>query len=123
MRAVWITPCKVLDKNVLYRFEKSITASEASEIELNVSADTRYKLYFNGAYICEGPCQSDHWFWRYETVKIPKELIRDGQNSINVDVLYIAEPTYFTQARLDRASVIVFGKKTDKMYIVRIKYE
>ena len=114
MRAVWITPCKVLDKNVLYRFEKSITASEASEIELNVSADTRYKLYFNGEYICEGPCQSDHWFWRYETVKIPKELIRDGQNSITVDVLYIAEPTYFTQARLDRASVIVFGKKTDK---------
>ena len=110
MKAVWITPKEVLQKNVLYRFEKKITANEASDIELNISADTRYKLYFNGEYICEGPCQSDHWFWRYETVKIPKSIINNGENVIRADVLYIAEESYFTQAKRERAALLVFGK-------------
>lgn len=113
MKAVWITPKEVVEKNVLYRFEKTFDATRDAEFELNVSADTRYKLYFNGEYICEGPCQSDHWFWRYETVKIPIEIVKAGKNTVTVDVLYIAENCYFTQAKQDRAALIVFGKKID----------
>lgn len=110
MKAVWITPNKTVDQNVVYRFEKKVTAKPSSDIEMNISADTRYKLYFNGEYICEGPCQSDHWFWRYETVKIPKNIIKDGENVIRADVLYVAEETYFTQAKRERAALLVFGK-------------
>ena len=114
MKAFWITPKKVIDKNVVYRFTKDLNLKSGSEVELNVSADTRYRLYFNGEYVCEGPCQSDHWFWRYENVKIPTELVRDGSNKVTVDVLYISDEMYFTQAKRDRAALIVFGSsKTD----------
>ena len=110
MRAVWITPKKTVDKLVLYRFTKKLDLGMSSQVELNVSADTRYKLYFNGEYVCEGPCQSDHWFWRYENVKIPDSLIRDGENTVTVDVLYVNCEMYFTQARRERPALIVFGK-------------
>ena len=110
MKAFWITPKEMLERNVLYRFSKSLRLKESSEVTLNVSADTRYKLYFNGEYICEGPCQSDHWFWRYENVSIPKELIKNGENTVTVDVLYIQDDIYFTQAKRDKAALIVFGE-------------
>ena len=54
MKGYWIRPDKTfLGKNTSYRFEKTVNVSENADIELNISADTRYKCYFNGEYLCE----------------------------------------------------------------------
>ena len=65
MKAIWITADDAEKGSALYRFTKDYFWEKNTEVTLNISADTRYKLYCNGNYLCEGPCQSDHWFWRY----------------------------------------------------------
>ena len=48
MDSVWITPVDVLDRTAVYRFEKTVNATKKAVIELNISADTRYRFYVNG---------------------------------------------------------------------------
>ena len=113
MKSVWITPKDTLDRNALYRFEKTLNVSKKAVIELNISADTRYKFYVNGRYVCEGPCQSDHFFWRYETVRVPASCLKDGDNLLTFKVLHIKDEGFYVQARKDRPALLVFGTVKD----------
>ncbi len=113
MDSVWITPVDVLDRTAVYRFEKTVNATKKAVIELNISADTRYRFYVNGRYVCEGPCQSDHFFWRYETVKVPASLLKDGENLLSFEVLYIKDECFYTQVRKDKPALLVFGTLED----------
>ena len=110
MKAIWITADDAEKGSALYRFTKDYFWEKNTEVTLNISADTRYKLYCNGNYLCEGPCQSDHWFWRYETLTVPPEFIEAGNNRITVDVYYNGDEIYHTQAKKDSCALLVFGK-------------
>lgn len=60
---------------------------------LNISADTRYKLYINGILASIGPCKGDRQVWYFDTVDITSYL-KKGKNVIAVSVLrYPADPT------------------------------
>ncbi len=113
MESVWISPADILDRNAVYRFERTVRASAKAVIELNISADTRYKFYVNGRYVCEGPCQSDHFFWRYETVTVPASCLKEGDNLLSFEVLYIKDECFYMQARKDRPALLVFGTLED----------
>lgn len=123
MNSNWITPSKVLDRTALYRFSKKITLDAGARLSLSVSADTRYRLYFNGEYICEGPCKSDHFSYRYESVTVPAELVKQGENLIMVDVLFLAEPIMQTQLRGDRCALIVFGTAGENSIVTDESWE
>ena len=120
MKSVWITAKNRKRESGLYLFTGEYNLKECEVLTLNISADTRYKLYFNGSYICEGPCQGDHWFWRYETVKIPRKYICDGINRIEAYVYYNGGDIYHTQARKDSCALIVFGRAESKGKVTEI---
>ncbi|CAK7226325.1 hypothetical protein SBRCBS47491_006191 [Sporothrix bragantina] len=56
-------------------------------IPLQVSADTRYRLYLNGHSISFGPCKSYLGRWNYETVDNIRPWLREGQNVLAARVL------------------------------------
>lgn len=60
---------------------------------LNISADTRYKLYINGILAEVGPCKGDRQVWYFDTIDILPYL-KKGKNVIAVSVLrYPVDPS------------------------------
>ncbi|CAK7245891.1 MAG: hypothetical protein STHCBS139747_007496 [Sporothrix thermara] len=53
---------------------------------LHFSADTRYKLFVNGARVAIGPARSSPWIWYYDTLDIGPYL-RPGENEVVFVVL------------------------------------
>ena len=67
-------------------FRRVITLGEIRPCALRVSADSRYKLYVNGAFVEAGPCKGDDKLRYYDTVDITPHLMK-GNNAIAVAVL------------------------------------
>ena len=53
---------------------------------MHFSADTRYKLFVNGARVAIGPARSSPWIWYYDTLDIGPYL-RPGENEVVFVVL------------------------------------
>ena len=53
---------------------------------IKVSADTRYRLYVNGHYVCNGPRRGDDKQWFYERIDI-NPYLKNGDNVIGAMVL------------------------------------
>ncbi len=64
--------------------------NEPEKSVLQVSADTRYKLYVNGNLAETGPCKGDRQVWFLDTVDIGKWL-KKGENVIAAAVLRYPE--------------------------------
>lgn len=76
---------------LLFRKEFELKDVPAGGI-LNISADTRYKLYVNGKLAEVGPCKGDRQVWFYDSVNIADHL-RKGRNVLAISVLrYPADP-------------------------------
>ena len=75
----------------IYVFEKTLSLPYESDVELCIFAASRYILYLNGNYICEGPCRS-HEKVRYFD-RIRTKLVK-GENHFFVKVMHTA--SYFT---------------------------
>ena len=85
MNAKWLSSHEAENSNVLYRFRKTIRIDKAKDITAYISADSRYKLYINDVYVCEGPCIGTHKY--YDEVDISSH-IKNGKNKIEALVLY-----------------------------------
>ena len=57
---------------------------------IQISADTRYKLYINGRFVEAGPSRGDHHVWFYDTVSL-LSWIKQGSNVLAVMVLRYPE--------------------------------
>ena len=80
--ASWITTPDADSEYGVYMFRKSFDlAAEPSEFLVNVSADNRYKLYVNGAFVALGPAKGDAHNWSFDTVDIAPYLI-EGKNVV-----------------------------------------
>ena len=78
---------KELSDPLLVYFRKKVTLREKHQgVEIKISADTRYKLYVNGAFVEAGPSKGDREVWFVDTVDIAPYL-RTGENIIAVKVL------------------------------------
>ena len=90
MKHNWIGP-KIKPRNSgLYIFTKSVEFNEYDKVIFRISADTRYRFYINGKYICEGPCQSGGDVKYFETVDVT-EYIKAGKNSLEVKVWHFVK--------------------------------
>ncbi len=75
----------------VYVFEKTVELSAALDAELCVFAASRYILYINGVYICEGPCRSHEKVRYFDRVSAH---LKKGQNRISVKVMHTT--SFFT---------------------------
>lgn len=90
-----------------YRCEADIAADKA-ELELLITANSRYRLWINGQPVLSGPCKGDKSRHYYEQVEVTDHLIK-GKNIIAVQVLYCDPDSAVLQSD-ERASI--FGVVT-----------
>jgi alpha-L-rhamnosidase len=96
--AEWITcpGMSLSDYNVLF-FRKSFKLDgKPSSFIVNVSGDTRYRLFVNGKSVCFGPAKGDRYHWYFETVDIASLLV-PGMNTISAVVWNFGEWTPVAQ--------------------------
>ena len=113
-RKNWITLRSAPKDRVLRMFfRRTFFLDEVPEkIQLQVSADSRYKLYANGRLVEVGPCKGDSEVWYYDTLEFTSYL-HMGKNVIAVEVLsYPAEhgKGSFSIFRTGHPGLFVLGK-------------
>lgn len=122
---IWHPHWDIEDKNnpCIMLFRKEIKLKEeAFEGKLNISADTRYKLYINGQLVETGPSRGDYKVWFYDTVDI-LAFLKKGTNIIGVSVLrYPEDPAIGNHGMLRTClpGLYVTGKIQD---IVKNEYD
>ena len=87
-RKNWIT-LRSLPKEKVLRllFRRSLFLDEMPEkAQIQISADSRYKLYVNGCLVETGPCKGDREVWYYDTLDLGSYL-KKGENIIAVEAL------------------------------------
>lgn len=95
----WISTAVKPAETAFYNFRKKFTAAEKPRaFEINVSADTRYKLYVNENFVCEGPCQGGKNVHYFETADAAK-FVREGENEIRVYVQHIVGEMFISEFR------------------------
>ena len=93
MKHIWIGPKIKPRKSGLYIFRKSVKFNKDDSVIFRISADTRYRFYVNGNYVCEGPCQGGGDVKYYEQVDVSNFII-DGQNEIEVKVWHVVNKNW-----------------------------
>ncbi|MGH9468825.1 MAG: alpha-L-rhamnosidase N-terminal domain-containing protein [Terriglobia bacterium] len=92
--AQWIWPSTnaiAPHKNQFVLFRKTFTLTEApTQATLAIFADSRYRLFVNGAYIGQGPARAPHYWSYYDTFNVASKL-RAGKNAIAVEVRWYGE--------------------------------
>lgn len=79
------------DKIEICHFRKKFTVKENECIlKVQVSADSRYRLYINGHPVSIGPCKGDRWRQYYETVDLTQYLFV-GENILAAMVVHFPE--------------------------------
>ncbi len=68
-----------------YRYE--IELKETAELTIDITANSRYRLWINGKPVLSGPCKGDLYRHFYETVNVSAYL-KTGKNVFAVQVLY-----------------------------------
>lgn len=86
-----------------FRARVTLGSPAAGPVWVTLSADSRYKLYINGAFVAAGPAKPSGRTWFADTVDVAPLLV-NGENIIGIDVL-----SYATTA-LGNASVQRTGR-------------
>lgn len=90
---IWTPAWSAEDKEQarIVLFRKALTcAADVQEAAVQISADTRYKLYVNETLVEVGPTRGDLQVWFYDTVDIAPYL-HAGENMLAVAVLRYPE--------------------------------
>jgi len=78
-----------MNDHQLAYFRRTFTVPTGAipKLVLDVTADSRYRLFVNGQSVCVGPCKGDQFTHYYETVDVSHLLI-PGVNTVAVVVLH-----------------------------------
>lgn len=81
--AEWITcPGISLKDFAVLHFRKSFDLDKKpGSFIINVSGDTRYRLFVNGNTVCFGPSKGDKYHWYFETIDIAS-FLKPGKNTL-----------------------------------------
>ena len=105
MNGYWIATAAKPAQTAFYNFRKKFSLREKpASFEINVSADTRYKLYVNENFVCEGPCQGSRGAHYFETAEAAKFLC-EGRNEIRIYVQHIVGNMFLSEFREDVPAV------------------
>ncbi len=70
-------------------FRKAVVCGEApGACKIDITANTRYRLWINGRPVLSGPCKGDWHSHYYETVDVG-EYLRQGENVFAAQVLFL----------------------------------
>lgn len=79
-----------LEPRIVY-FRKVIHSDDLTgDCRLNISADSRYKLFINERFVQEGPCKANDGNWYYDECSFG-DFIKVGENCIAIEVLRYPE--------------------------------
>ncbi|MFD0716271.1 alpha-L-rhamnosidase C-terminal domain-containing protein [Paenibacillus sp. GCM10027626] len=91
---IWAQKKEVSDSTasriVYFRREFHLPPTRTCRLVVNVSANSRYRLYINGESVAFGPCRGDRWTQYYETVDLSSKL-KEGRNVLAAKVLHYGE--------------------------------
>ncbi|KAG4435636.1 hypothetical protein IFR05_008883 [Cadophora sp. M221] len=82
---------------VHFRRRLNVEIPPVSPLRIQISADTRYKLYANSRLIACGPVKGDQKLWFYDEVDLSPYL-RVGENNIAVQVLRFFHATSYASS-------------------------
>ncbi|HEU4754366.1 MAG TPA: alpha-L-rhamnosidase N-terminal domain-containing protein, partial [Armatimonadota bacterium] len=92
-RWIW-TPGEPSPRNSYAYFRKTFTVdSTPREANLHLTADSRYQLWVNGAFVGRGPVRSDRRWLHYDTWNVAPRL-KKGKNVVAVLVHHYGEWTF-----------------------------
>ncbi|MFD0673542.1 alpha-L-rhamnosidase C-terminal domain-containing protein [Cohnella sp. GCM10027633] len=74
-------------ERVLFRRAFRVQDAKAAKLTVDVSADSRYRMYANGKLVGRGPCKGDAWSQYYDTIDLTPYLI-DGDNVLAAEVVH-----------------------------------
>src|SRR6185369_13142411 len=79
--AQWISyPSAPIREYGVFHFRKTFSLKKKPDhFIVHVSGDTRYRLFLNGRYVCDGPARGDLAHWRFETLDLADQL-KAGEN-------------------------------------------
>lgn len=120
MNGYWICADEIPEKARLYCFEYSFSAKRDAKMTANVCADSRYKLYVNGKQVCDGPCKGSQYVRYYEQPDLTPYL-KEGENTIRAEVLYVTENMLISVMRERRPAfwfdgILREGEKKTQIY-------
>lgn len=94
-RAKWIwSPGEAAPRNFYWCVRKEFELPKRFErVEIALSADTRYTLWFNGTLIGQGPIRAFHGHWHYDLYDVT-EWAQPGLNAIAVLVHHYGVATF-----------------------------
>jgi len=102
----YITPDRAPTPNGCYLFEKKAEIKKEGLAEINIFAASRYILYVNGEYVCEGPCRSNERLRYYDSIRT---FLKRGTNHIAVKVMHVTD--FFTSVHKTPLPQLVFEAK------------
>lgn len=115
---IWIPDWNQEDKKeprIVYLRKELELEEIPGELEIRISADSRYKLYVNGQLAEIGPSRGDSQIWYYDTVNLLPYL-KKGKNVLAVVVLrYPLEPAKGNSGifRTDTPGLYFWGEYVD----------
>lgn len=112
MNGYWICADEIPQKAKLYCFEHSFIAKGNAKMTASICADSRYTLYVNGSFVCDGPCRGSQYVRYYEQPDLTS-YIKEGENIIRIEVLYATENMLTTVMREYRPALWFNGILTD----------
>ncbi|CAG8374203.1 unnamed protein product [Penicillium salamii] len=94
----------------LVHFRKTISLKSvpSQPVYIQITADTKYKLYMNSEPVVIGPVKGDQHMWFYDEVDI-QPFLKAGDNEINIQVLrlYHATPHGTSFPRLSQPGLLI----------------
>lgn len=108
---IWIKDWKnEEEKTMLVQFQKMMEFTNQPEsFQIQITADSRYKLYLNDEFCAEGPAKGDDKIW-YQDIIETAPLLKKGINVWSVIVLYRSP-----QAK--QGNLGIFPTKTPGLFI------
>ncbi|MBD3351093.1 MAG: hypothetical protein GF364_06370, partial [Candidatus Lokiarchaeota archaeon] len=99
------------EKNIFMLIRKKFKVEKELETAtINISADSRYKLFVNGEYIGRGINRCEEYYWYYNTYDV-SELLKSGENVIAVNARFYGRAlAYYTPPKLPGKSKSNSGK-------------
>ncbi|MEK5163522.1 alpha-L-rhamnosidase C-terminal domain-containing protein [Paenibacillus sp. FSL R5-0527] len=89
---------------VYFRRSFQIAKNCKPKLAMDITADSRYRLYVNGHSVTVGPCKGDRYVHYYETVDV-SEYLRPGHNVLAVQVLHYPAAEPFVDGKCGPKSV------------------
>lgn len=106
MMTKFISPTTLCGDMGIYEFTKEFDLEKGGEGIVKIYASTRYILYINDRYICEGPCRSSSDIRYFDEVMT--DAFRLGTNTVCIRVMHVTGENMFSSAVKSNHPIAIF---------------